>query len=80
MIDNDKIIDQLHQFRDYNQINLIVEKYGFNLSKSKIKYIENSQSKGYEIKLSEKYYKNTDKNLFIFTDIDGNVLNVLISK
>ena len=80
LIDNDKIIDQLHQFRDYNQINLIVEKYGFNLSKSKIKYIENSQSKGYEIKLSEKYYKNTDKNLLIFTDIDGNVLNVLISK
>ena len=78
--ESDKKIEQIHKFKDYDLIKETITNYGFELNKSNVKYIENSKGKGYEIKLSEKYFNNIDKNLLIFTDIDGKVINVLISK
>lgn len=80
LIENDKKIEQIHKFKDYDLIKDTITNYGFELDKSIVKYIENSKGKGYEIKLSEKYLNNVDKNLLIFTDIDGRVINVIISK
>ena len=80
LIENDKKIQQIHKFKDYDLIKETITNYGFELDKSDVKYIENSKGKGYEIKLSEKYLNNFDKNLLIFTNIDGKVINILISK
>ena len=42
LIENDKKIEQIHKFKDYDLIKDTTAKYGFELDKSNVKYIDNA--------------------------------------